>query len=348
MSSIRDVADLAGVSVATVSRALRDLPRVSDDTRARVRLAARELGYVASASASGLASGRTTTVGIVVPYVTRWFFSSVITGAEQVLTPRGYDLLLYELGGSEQARTRLFEQHLARKRVDGLLVLSLQLTVAEVARLQHTGLAAVVVGGATPGLASVGIDDVAAASAATEHLLGLGHRRIAFVGSQDSDTVSSTPRDRRRGYRRALLAAGTAWDPTLDVDGDFTVRGGTRAGYHLLAMADPPTAIVAASDEMAMGCLYAARRAGVRVPDQLSVVGIDDHELAEVMDLTTVAQPVTEQGRIAAELLLPRMAGTLADGSPDPSHVVRTRLVLRGTTGPARTAALPLQPSSAV
>lgn len=331
MTGIREVADRAGVSVATVSRALRDLPRVSDSTRQRVRAAADELGYVASASASGLASGRTMTIGLVVPFVTRWFFSTLITGAESVLNPRGYDLLLYELGGRIEARDRFFAQHLSRKRVDGLLVLSLRLAPSEEERLHRTGLPVVLVGSATPGFDSVGIDDIDAARVATELLLSLGHRRIAFVGGPDDDTVSATPMHRRAGYRLALMEADLPWDLSLDVNGDFTVAGGTRAARQLLSVPRPPTAIVAASDEMAMGCLHAARLEGVAVPQCLSVVGIDDHELAEVMDLTTVAQPVLEQGRIAAELLLARLDGARPDSEP---WVLRTELVPRGSTAP--------------
>ena len=132
MTSIKDVAASVGVSTATVSRALRGLPRVSDETRVRVLKAAAELDYVASPSAAGLATGQTRAVGVIVPFVTRWFFGSVIQGAEELLREAGYDLLLYNLGGDQEARDRVFRGHLLRKRVDAVLVLSLTPTDEEV------------------------------------------------------------------------------------------------------------------------------------------------------------------------------------------------------------------------
>lgn len=333
MTSIHDVAARAGVSVATVSRALRDLPRVSEDTRQRVQQAATDLGYAPSPAAAGLAGGRTRTVGVVVPYVTRWFFSSVVQGIESVLSAREYDLLLYELGGARDARERLFRRHLNRKRVDGLVVLSLALREDERERLAASRLPVTLVGAAGSGLPSVGIDDVAVARQATAHLLGLGHQRIALMCGSDDDPVSFTPRDRRRGFRREMRRAGLDVEPQLDVEADFTVASGRAAMARLLALRQPPTAVLAASDEMAMGCLHAARQHGVTVPAELSVVGIDDHELSEVLDLTTVAQPARAQGRIAAEMLLDVLAG---DRTVEPvARAMPTHLVVRGTTGPA-------------
>ena len=172
MTGIKDVAREVEMSTATVSRALRDLPGVSEETRTRVMETARRLGYVPSPGAAALASGKTRTVAVVVPWVTRWFFAAVVEGAEEVLRERGYDLLLYNLGGDEAARHRVFETSLLTKRVDAVLVLSLKPSPDELARLEELGRPVTVVGADVPGWATVRIDDDEAARIATRHLLG--------------------------------------------------------------------------------------------------------------------------------------------------------------------------------
>ena len=167
MTGIEDVAREAGVSTATVSRALRGLPRVSEATRQRVLAAAARMEYVASPHAASLAGGQTRAIGVVVPNVTRWFFGSVVHGAEELLRQEGYDLLLYNITGDPTARSRLFATHLLSKRVDAVMVLALQPTPAEVASLDRIGTPTVVVGGAVPGWSDVRIDDVEAAAKAT-------------------------------------------------------------------------------------------------------------------------------------------------------------------------------------
>jgi LacI family repressor for deo operon, udp, cdd, tsx, nupC, and nupG len=335
MTGIKDVAREVEMSTATVSRALRDLPGVSDETRARVMEAARRLGYVPSPSAAGLATGQTRTVAVVVPFVTQWFFAAVVQGAEEVLRERGYDLLLYNLAGDAAARHRVFETNLLSKRVDAVLVLSLKPSPQELERLEHLERPVTVVGADLPGWATVRIDDELAARTAVGHLLELGHRRIGYVGGETVGALDYTaPTARLAGYRDSLAEAGIALDPTLEVDGDFTVTGGMRAGRELLdrpERAQRPSAVFAASDEMAIGVLRVAREIGLRVPEDLSVIGIDDHEMADSFDLTTVAQPVHEQGRVAAQQVL----AALADDEWRPEQVVLpTELVVRRTTAP--------------
>ena len=347
MTSIKDVAASVGVSTATVSRALRGLPRVSDETRVRVLKAAAELDYVASPSAAGLATGQTRAVGVIVPFVTRWFFGSVIQGAEELLREAGYDLLLYNLGGDQAARDRVFRGHLLRKRVDAVLVLSLTPTDDEVASLARLDRPVAAVGATVDGWASVRIDDVAAARIAMGHLIGLGHRRIGYVGGSLEDQLDfAAPLDRLTGYRDAMAEAALPIDPCWEVVGDFTVRGGLAA-TRLLLEADPrPTAVFAASDEMAVGAVHAVREAGLRVPEDVSVIGIDDHEMAEFFELTTVAQPVHEQGQLAATLLLEALDEGL-DGAAHPRAItVPTRLVVRRTTAPPRSAEAPGVPET--
>lgn len=333
MTGIKDVAREVAMSTATVSRALRGLPGVSEETRDRVRETARRLGYVPSPSAAGLASGQTRTVAVVVPWVTRWFFAAVVQGAEEVLRERGYDLLLYNLAGDEPARHRVFETSMLTKRVDAVLVLSLKPSDDELSRLDKLGRPVTIVGADVPGWATVRIDDVAAARAAVDHLVGLGHRRIAYVGGATEGVLDFTaPAARLAGYRTALVDAGLPHDPLLEEDGEFSVAGGSRAGHDLLDRADRPTAVFAASDEMAMGVLRSARELGLRVPEDLSVIGIDDHEMAELFDLTTVAQPVHEQGRVAAQQVLAALTG--GDHWVPEQVVLPTELVVRRTTAP--------------
>jgi LacI family transcriptional regulator, repressor for deo operon, udp, cdd, tsx, nupC, and nupG len=327
--SIEDVAARAGVSTATVSRALRGLPNVSELTRERVRDAARALDYVVSPSASSLATGRTSTVGVVVPYVGRWFFGQAISGAETALRQHGFDLLLYTLGTGARRR-RFFEELPLRRRVDALLVLALPLTDSEAASIARLKIPTAVIGATVPGFSSVRIDDVEGAIKAVTHLINLGHRRIGMIHGAIEPAEFIVPEDRRRGFRAALASAGLEHDPALEVDGRFTLVGGERAMASLLSAKHRPTAVFAQSDEMAFGALRAIRRAGLRCPEDVSVVGFDDHEMAELLDLTTVAQPVVEQGALAVEHVLAELRGEAG-----PSHeLVATQVVIRGTTAP--------------
>lgn len=335
MSTIHDVALAAGVSTATVSRALRGLPRVHDDTRARVLLAATELNYVASPTASGLASGKTDVVGVVAPFITRWFFAHLLHGAERTLREHGYHVLLYDVGGVGPDRSLVLDQRLLWKRVDGILVLSLALAPDEVTVLENLALPVVTVGVQSSRWDCVRVDDVEAATTAVRHLVGLGHRRIAHLGGDPAiDVHASTAADRRAGYEQVLAEAGIPSDPALVVAGDWTVRGAVAAMERLLDRGPCPTAVFAASDEMAIGALHALRQRGLSTPGDVSVIGVDDHEMSFTHDLSTVAQPVAEQGAIAGGLLL----DALGCGERRPPRVVTvpTHLVARGSTAAAR------------
>lgn len=332
--SLNDVAERAGVSTATVSRALRGLPRVSEQTRARIVAIADELGYVISPSASRLASGHTHAVGVVVPSIDRWFFGQVIIGLERELRTQGYDLLLYNLGG-DTGRDRFFAEMPVRRRVDALLVLSLPLTDAEVARLRALHVPVGLVGASVESFSCVRIDDVAGAMMAVRHLVNLGHRDIALIsGGTDVPMHFTTPLDRRRGYLQVLAEAGIEYDPALEAAGDFTMAGGEQAMSQLLGGSRRPTAVFALSDEMAFGAMRALRRSGLRVPDDVSVVGFDDHDMADLLDLTTVAQPVVEQGVAVARLLLDQLAVGPHNEVARPVVSLPTRLVVRGSTRP--------------
>jgi len=331
-ASIVDVAALAGVSAATVSRSLRGHSNVSPATRQRVLEAARELSYVISPQASGLASGRTGTIGIVVPFITRWFFANAVAGASNVLREAGYDVLLHHLG-SAAARDRFFERMPLARRVDAVLTVSLPLAEDHTLALRALDMPLVTVGARMPGLTCVRIDDVAAASSAVYHLLHQGHEKIVMIAGFDEDKGFgfASSADRRRGFADAMVSAGLeVGEQTIMVASAYGIEGGAQAMNELLAGPRLPTAVVAEYDELAIGAMRSLRRAGIPVPGRMSVVGIDDHEMASVVDLTTVGQPVQEEGATAARLLLE----TLGERPPQPADVVLpTRLVVRGSTG---------------
>jgi DNA-binding LacI/PurR family transcriptional regulator len=334
-SRIHDVAQRAGVSTATVSRALRGLDRVSPTTRARVVAAAAELHYVASPQAAGLKSGKTSVIGVVLPFLTRWFFANLLDGAESVLRRQGYHPLVFNVGARGEKRTLVLDQQLLAKRADGLLVMSADLDLHEVDMLRRLRLPIVTVGLDLPGHDRVGIDDVQAADVAMTHLLGLGHRRLAYVGGNPAEDVHlATAVKRLAGVQAAVDRAGVELDPALVMYGDWTVQGGVQLGNALLDLPRPPTVVLAASDEMAIGILYAARCRGVSVPGDLSVMGIDDHDMSFTHDLTTVRQQVAEQGRAAAMLLLDAIDGSAPAARRE--LTLPTELVVRGSTGRVR------------
>ena len=331
-ASILDVAALAGVSPSTVSRALRGLPNVSAITRQRVNDAARELSYVVSPGASGLASGQTRSIGVVVPFVTRWFFASTVAGACDVLAEAGYDVLLYHLGNAE-ARDRFFDRLPVARRVDAVITLTVPLSADHTLGLRALGMPLVTVGAQMDGVTCVRIDDVAAAQSAVNHLVHQGHESVWMLSGPNDDGQMgfSSSRDRLEGYRSAMRTAGlTPRDEEVRAP-RHGMEGGADAMAAMLSGDLLPTALFAEYDELAIGALRTLRRAGIDVPGQVSVVGVDDHEMASVVDLTTVAQQVYEAGAVAARLLLDTLSGDL----PEPADVVLpTRLLVRGSTAP--------------
>lgn len=334
---IMEVAAASGFSPATVSRALRGMPGVSASTRVVVEKAAATLGYFPSPSASALITGRTNTFGIVAPWVSRWFFSAVIDGAQEVFGAAGYDLLLYPVTTPTTARGGyVVDSRSIGKRVDGLLALNVPLLHSSLASLQTLHIPVVTVGTAVQGLSGVLVDNELVGRMATRHLLALGHRRIAFFGDDDTSRTDgfTVATDRARGYELEMRDAGLEPDARLFQVSGFSIDGGEAALHRAFSQpgVPPPTAIFAVSDEVAMGAMYAARARGLRVPGDLSIIGVDGHDFAYLFDLSTVAQPVKDQGRIAARLLLEQVNSP----TPRPPSVVSVgcELIRRGTTGP--------------
>ncbi len=336
-AGIVEVAALSGFSPATVSRALRGLPGVSATTRLAVEEAASQLGYFPSPSAAALTTGRTNAIGVIAPWVSRWFFSAVVEGAQEVLAQQGYDLLLYPIGVAGGRRAGGLDTRSLTKRVDGLLALNVPLADKSMGSLRDLRVPVVTVGTVVEGMSGVLVDNVEVGRQATQHLLDLGHRRIAFFGDDLDEMHGFTAAaDRHRGYDLTLREAGIEPDPALVQRTGFSMDGGEAAVHRVfgrgLPACDLPTAVFAVSDEVAMGVLYAAREHGLKVPKDLSVVGVDGHDFAYLFDLTTIAQPVRDQGRIAARLLLEQVNSP----QPRPASVVSvgSGLIRRGTTGP--------------
>jgi DNA-binding LacI/PurR family transcriptional regulator len=330
-ASIFDVASRARVSPATVSRALRGAPNVSAATRERVAAAARELAYVASPAASRLASGRTTTIGIVVPFMDRWFFMRVVQGVEAVVRAAGYDLLLYNLGDMT-GRERFFDRMPLQRKVDGVIMVDVAIQPGEQVQLQELGVPVTVVGGAALGVGTVGIDDAEGVRMAVRHLAHLGHRRIGMLCGQLADGLArDVPGQRRDSFHRAVAEAGLETSPEWVLIEPWGVAGGAAATERLLCARRLPTALLAESDEIAFGALRTLRLAGLDVPGRMSVMGFDDHDMAGIVNLTTIAQPVLEQGEIAATLLLEALQDR---ADPFARVTLPTRLVIRGSTAP--------------
>lgn len=329
--TIRDVADAAGVSTATVSRALRGLPNVDDRTRDRVKQVAAELDYVISPSASRLASGRTGSIAVVTPYIARWFFSTVLSGVEDVLQEADMDLLLTCVGDHYVPSNRSPVAPRLRRRVDGILVIAVPPSDPQLRELLNLDMPTSMIGLSVKGIPTVTIDDVAAARLATQHLINLGHTRIGLIGGSPSEAPFTAEFDREQGFAQAMAEAGVAVDPMLEAYGYFTIQGGEAAMTALLAQPKPPTAVFALSDEMAFGALRSLRAHGLKPGVDVSVVGVDGHDMSEHLDLTTVVQPVADLGRIAARSLLAQMR----EGQPPAEETrVATTLVVRGSTGP--------------
>ncbi len=330
-STIEDVAVAAGVSVATVSRALRGLPNVAVTTRARVQEAARGLNYRPDPNASRLAAGRSRSVAVVVPFVNSWYFANVVAGVEAVCADSGYDLLVVTSSSAAAHAASVTGAGGLDRRVDGMIFVEVALEPDQIAEFERIGTGVVTIGQRTTTFPSIGVDNVAIGRTAVGHLVGLGHRRIGVLAGQAEDPAHfDVPGDRVAGAREALVAASLQLDPDLVVPGQFTVDGGQRAAAALLGRPDRPTALFALSDEMAFGALLAARRLGLDIPGDVSLVGVDDHEIADVIGLTTVRQHVVDHGARAATALLRQLT---SGEHAVPDHDVRpVELVARRST----------------
>lgn len=330
--NMREVARLAEVSVATVSRTLRAPEKVTEGTRARVRGAAAQLGYIYNAAAGDVSSRRSTVLGVLVPAASNALFGETLHGIQDLAMAAGFSIIQGSTRYDEETEAKLIES-LLQRRVRGLILTGvtdgLEGRIEAIAR--EAGIRTVVVWEKPkPGAISyVGFDNRAAAEIATRHLIALGHRRIGLIVGPFSRIART--RHRLEGYRDALADAGLPYDPALVTERIPEPVEGREATEALLALDNPPTAIFAASDLLAFGALRAAHVAGIRVPQDLSIVGFDDMDLASFTEppLTTIRVDAYRIGRLAAQIIID-------PGEIKPrNYCLDSDLVIRGSTGPA-------------
>ena len=330
--TIYDIAEQAGVSIATVSRVFNKHPRVSDRTRERVFEVAERLDYQPHVSARSLARQNTHLISAVVPMMTSYFFMEVIRGLQDRLDESDYDLLVYAsrtIGKVDGQLARAAQ----KGRADGVLLCSTPLTDKRLERIRSAATPVVLVDSFHPDVDSVSVDNRRGGAIAAQHLIGLGRERIGVI-LPHLDSVPA--RNRREGLIDAFREAGRSVDESLFVvcgeerDHGYSREAGYQAMQQLLARADRPDAVFAASDVQALGALKALREAGLQVPGDVALVGFDDIRTSAYVGLSTLRQPMYEMGKLAIEKLFRRIA------EPDrpPSHTTFTpRLVPRETTG---------------
>jgi LacI family transcriptional regulator len=338
-TTIRELARLSGVSIGTVSRALNGYADVRPETRERIIRLAEELDYTPSASARTLVTQRSHVVGVFLdtgeghPDLQHPFFHEVLVGVQETAGAQGFDLLLFSaISPGNGYGTHSYVKRCRHHNVDGVVLMGVDHNDEEVRRLTASTIPCVGVDVELEGRHTgyVTSDNVAGGELAVAHLAAQGHRRIAVIHGP-VDTLAGL--DRLKGYRQGLGAAGLAYRDEYVRDGDFYVESGHRAAASLLALPEPPTAIVAASDLMAVGALRAATEAGLAVPGDLSVVGFDDILLAAHLQpgLTTLRQDKAGLGAAAARALMQRIDAT---GTAPVATTLPVELVARGTTAP--------------
>jgi len=332
--TIRQIADLAGVSIATVSRVLNGRGDVSDETRELVSRVIRENGYTANRSARGLSAGRTGLVGILVPLVYPAYFSAIVAGAAQALSERDLQIVLSPTGAEHDREVSVLDR--LHALTDGALIILPEESSEELERLLDGGYRFVVLDPLMPlneRIPAVSAAHTSGADQAIRHLIELGHRRIAHITGPLGWVATE---DRRRGYRAALASAGILPDPALEIQAEPEIRPGREATLRLLELPERPTAVFAFNDNIAIGAIQAARARGLRVPEDISIVGFDDVEHATIVTpmLTTVRQPLAEMGRTAVSLL----NRLLERQHFETLHIeLATRLVVRESTAPPPT-----------
>ena len=327
-TSIKDIARKARVSHSTVSRALQGSPLVNAATAKRIRRIAEQTGYRASAAARSLVMGRSHTIGVVVTHIADPFVAAVVNGIEDTAEQQGYSVFLANSNAEPDRELRVVRSF-EERRVDGIIVTSSRVGALYLPVMEGMRVPVVLLNNQHPSdLAhSVIINNVEASIEATRHLIQLGHRRIAYIGDRlgyQSDT------ERREGYRRGLREADIRWAQELAVSGDGKPEGAERAMAQLLALNPRPTAVFCYNDMSALGAMRQIRAAGLKVPEDFSVVGFDDLYLSQYLDppLTTVRQPMRQMGRMAMETLL-----EIFDGQRS-AHNLRVpgELIVRGST----------------
>lgn len=327
--TIKDVAKHANVAISTASRVINDSGYVSEKTRQRVEQAIRELGYVPNSIARSLKQKQTFSIGLIVTDIGNPFYAELAQAVERAARERGYSVLLTNTDG-KASQEKDCVTVLAAKQVDGIIWYSPINEDLVDAVMRDAGITVVVITGKERhmGHHTIRIDDQLGAFEAVNHLITLGHTRIGYIAEPDDPKF---PQERMKGYRRALTEAGITCDEHLIVRGTYQEGSGLKAIRVLLGLKEPPTAVFCANDLMAIEAMQYARRKGLRIPEDLAVVGFDDTKPACLhgIDLTTVAQPTYEMGREGAKLLISSLAKPLSSRQ----LLLRPTLVIRKSCG---------------
>ena len=332
MATIYDVARVAGVSTSTVSHVVNGTRHVREETKSRVRQAMDELRFRPNSLARGLVRQETRTFALIVPDNVNPFFAELARGIEDYGFAAGYNVILCN-SDRKSSKELAYLDMLISKRVDGIIFMTMSTHLDQLQPLVDNQIPLVTFDREYDDTDAVLIDNAQGGHDATRHLLELGHRWIACIGGPDARTRSH---DRIRGYEQALGEADIGANPDLIQAGDWTYQSGQKAVQALWRLDAPPTAIFACNDAMAIGAIAALRQRGLRVPEDVSVVGFDNVSLGAFFDppLTTLATPIVEAGQRLCQLLLDRINGQLP---PEAQRVtVRGELVVRGSTAPVR------------
>ncbi|OBT24806.1 DNA-binding transcriptional regulator CytR [Vibrio tasmaniensis] len=333
MATMKDVAQLAGVSTATVSRALMNPEKVSVSTRKRVETAVLEAGYSPNTLARNLRRNESKTIITIVPDICDPYFAEIIRGIEDAAVENDYLVLLGD-SGQQKKRESSFVNLVFTKQADGMLLLGTDHPF-DVSKPEQKNLPPMVMAcefAPELELPTVHIDNLTSAFEAVNYLAQLGHKRIAQISGPTTATLCKF---RQQGYQQALRRAGVSMNPAYSTVGDFTFEAGAQAVRQLLALPEQPTAIFCHNDAMAIGAIQEAKKLGLRVPQDLSIVGFDDIQFAQYCDppLTTISQPRYEIGRQAMLMMLDLLKGNDVQAG---SRLLEAKLVVRGSTAPPR------------
>ncbi len=327
--TIYDVAKAAGVGVGTVSRVLNNSTAVKETTRQRVLTAISKLDYTPDPIARSMIGGRTGSLGVIIPFFTRPFSIEVLRGIETATGRYGQELVIYNVETQLQ-REHYFNRIPMRRKVDGLLVVSLRPEIENIPAFKAANLPMVLIDAYSPALTSLVVNNVLGAYQAIKSLLDKGHQRIGFInGEIEGHFKFNQANDRLIGVHRALGEAGIEFDPELMSLGSWSRQGGRQAASQLLGLPQRPSAIFAASDIQALGVLEMAKELKIAVPDELSVIGFDGIELSELLELSTIQQPMHQMGELGVQKLM-----ELIEQPDRPVELLRfnTTLVERSTT----------------
>lgn len=300
--TIYDVAEEADVGIGTVSRVLNNSKKVRDGTRKKVLKAIKKLNYQPNAMARGLALQKTNYVGVIVPAFTDHFFVEVLKGVQLGLEDFDLDLVLFNIADKSH-KEKYLNRILSERRVDGVLAITMDINQEEVGRFNDVNLPLVLVDDLQENVSSIFVDDIAGTKKAINYLLKLNHQRIAFL---NGELDSRQGKNRLEGVKLAFKEAGLEFKQELLKVGHFTEESGYKLMKEILELEDDkkPTAIFAASDNQAVGALHAIEEAGLSVPNDFSLVGFDNIELARYLKLTTVNQPMIKMGKLGIEILV--------------------------------------------